>query len=189
MALSFELLENSAIACVDSGDGIAINKVFKNISALDVLVRLGYSIYEIEPINATVLVRELDSFNSAIRQFGNLDSKLPDIESLFSKTPPINNNDELKKEDTGGNQLTLNTSLNKQHRGSNDAKTRHAAIVGLIKSGIEGNCRLKDIIAAFPNVSERTLRYNLQKLCEQGEIERVGNGGPASYYHIKGVAA
>ena len=183
-ALSFEFLENSAIASVDSGDSVAINRVLKNISALDVLVRLGYSIYDIEPINATVLVREIDSFNSAMRQFGNFDGKLCDIESMFSKTPLINGSIS-KKEDVKINQPSVNIP-SKQQEDSDSAKTRHSAIIELIKSGNEGICRLKDLIAAFPKVSERTLRYDLQKLCEQGEIERVGNGGPASHYRIKG---
>ena len=47
------------------------------------------------------------------------------------------------------------------------------------------NCRIKDLIAAFPGVSERTLRYDLQKFCEEGIIERVGLGGPGTYYQLK----
>lgn len=46
-------------------------------------------------------------------------------------------------------------------------------------------CRMKDLIAEFPDVSERTLRYDLQRLLQQGSIDRIGNGGPASYYVMK----
>jgi len=49
-----------------------------------------------------------------------------------------------------------------------------------------GNAAMKDIIVAFPDVSERTLRYDLQKLCDQDLIERAGNGGPSSYYRLIG---
>ena len=45
-----------------------------------------------------------------------------------------------------------------------------------------GNMAMKEIAALFPEVSERTLRYDLQKLCEYGVVERMGNGGPSSYY-------
>ncbi len=44
---------------------------------------------------------------------------------------------------------------------------------------------MKDVVAAFPDVSERTLRYDLQKLCDKQIIERIGSGGPASFYQIK----
>lgn len=186
-ALAFEFLENAAIACIDSNDSLAISRVFKNISALDVLVRLAYSIYEVEPINATVLVRELDFFNTAMRQFGNLDGKLPDIESLFSKTSLINESESFKKESAETAQPAPIANIPpKQQENFDSAKTRHSAIAALIKSGNEKGCRLKDLIAVFPNTSERTLRYDLQKLCGQGVIERVGNGGPSTYYRIKG---
>lgn len=48
-----------------------------------------------------------------------------------------------------------------------------------------GNTAMKDLIAALPSVSERTIRYDLQKLCEGLVLERVGNGGPASFYRLR----
>lgn len=48
-----------------------------------------------------------------------------------------------------------------------------------------GNTAMKDLIAEFPSVSERTIRYDLQKLCEEFILERIGNGGPASFYHLR----
>lgn len=53
------------------------------------------------------------------------------------------------------------------------------------KVGELGKAAMKDLIAAFPEVSERTLRYDLRKLNNRQIIERIGNGGPASYYVIK----
>ena len=48
-----------------------------------------------------------------------------------------------------------------------------------------GNCRIKDLQEVLPECSERTIRYDLQTLVEQGLIERRGNGGPAVYYRLK----
>lgn len=48
-----------------------------------------------------------------------------------------------------------------------------------------GNCRLKEMQELLPEVSERTLRYDLQDLVGRGLIERVGSGGPATYYRAK----
>ena len=45
------------------------------------------------------------------------------------------------------------------------------------------NCQLKDLMESFAEVSERTLRYDLQKLFNQGLIERIG-AGPSTYYVI-----
>jgi hypothetical protein len=67
-----------------------------------------------------------------------------------------------------------------------DSFNRQSAIVSFLKEKSEsGNplaiCRMKEIQDKFPYVSERTLRYDLQKLVEQRMIERVG-AGPMSAY-------
>ena len=51
-----------------------------------------------------------------------------------------------------------------------------------LQRGEQGGCRLKEIQDALPDVSERTVRYDIQSLIEQGIVERIGNGGPATYY-------
>lgn len=70
------------------------------------------------------------------------------------------------------------------------SSNRQSAIIDFIKqksvSGNDSNsCRMKDIQDNFPFVSERTLRYDLQKMVEQRQIERVG-GGPVSAYRFLG---
>jgi hypothetical protein len=60
---------------------------------------------------------------------------------------------------------------------------RQSAILGKIRQS--GYCRLKDIQEIIPESSERTLRYDLQKLIDKGSVERVGSGGPASFYRMR----
>lgn len=48
-----------------------------------------------------------------------------------------------------------------------------------------GNCRIKDIQEVLPSVSERSVRYYLQGLVQEGLIERVGQSGPSTYYRLK----
>ncbi len=205
--LAFQLLENTAFATVEANDKPAINQVMKNIAALDTLVRMGHSIYEIEPVNATILVRELDSFNSAIRQFGNLEQALPNLETFFAtslSTIPDKSPVEIVKVSeqslvaASQTQSESNSSLigsaiissvgneNDAGNGMKNMAIRQTAIVEKIKScPPAGGCRLKDLTTEFPQVSERTLRYDLQRLAEQGIVQRIGNGGPASYYRMK----
>ena len=79
--LAFELMENAARATAGINSKL-IDKVLADVSAIDGLVRLAHSIYEIEPVNATILVGELDKFNSAIRQLAKTDleiAELPDF--------------------------------------------------------------------------------------------------------------
>ncbi len=48
-----------------------------------------------------------------------------------------------------------------------------------------GNCRIKDLEEVLNGASERTLRYDLQRLVQEGVLERVGQSGPAIYYRLK----
>jgi len=182
-SLAVELLEDSAKASVNSLPE-NLNKALADISSLDSLVRLGHSIYEIEPVNATILVRELDVLNAAIRQYGNLDEPLPDLNDIF-KIKNLELSNDYLKENLESIDSEVNQDNNKPNGNSLNTAIRQSAIINRIKSGNGNGCRLKELLAEFPDVSDRTLRYDLKKLCEQGIIERVGNGGPASYYTVR----
>lgn len=196
-ALAVDLLENAAKAATNNSLE-NLNQLSEVVSSLDGLVRLGHSVYEIEPVNATILVRELDGFNSAIRQSGNPaaggNAELPDLETFFNKDLKSGQefvkseaSSEIFNDDSNSSGLVPIKEI--KTNGLNTA-IRQAAIVNRVKSGNHSTdsgqvgCRLKDLLAEFTDVSERTLRYDLQRLCEQGIIERIGNGGPASYYRV-----
>lgn len=179
--LAFELMENAARATAGINSKL-IDKVLADVSAIDGLVRLAHSIYEIEPVNATILVGELDKFNSAIRQLAKTDleiAELPDLDKLFSDYP-------TEQPDTNVIKPVIENKEDPQVSNGLNSAIRQSAIIERIRQ--RGNCRLKDLIIDFPEVSERTLRYDLQGLCAKGAVDRVGNGGPASYYRsVSGV--
>lgn len=184
--LAFQLSEQVATEDLKAG--------IKTLTSLSILVELGKQVYEIEKNNALVLLLEFGALNAAMRQIAELDSAnagIPVLESMFSKQPislttanaAITNEDSARPlpgimRDSAINQANGNGSGN-----GITATIRQSAILDKIRQS--NNLPLKDIIAAFPEVSERTMRYDLQKLCAQGLIDRVGNGGPASYYVIK----
>ena len=170
---SFQLLEEASLNNFE--------KMLETTRALEAFIRFGKQIYEIEPLNATILINELSTLNTAIRQFAGLD-KLPDLESLFSKPSIINKNK--------GNNSEINSknSPNNDIEERNIAKSiiRQSAILEKIKSSKEG-CQLKDLIILLPHVSERTLRYDLQKLVNQGLVNKIGSSGPGTSYSIVGA--
>ncbi|MDD5547578.1 MAG: DeoR family transcriptional regulator [Candidatus Pacebacteria bacterium] len=240
--LAFVFVEDVAAVSADDRNKEAFAKVSKDIAILDVLVRMGHSLYEIEPINATILVRELDAMNSAIRQFGNLDEQLPDLESIFEthigkslfsdlkekrkeegimhpsiskiidEKKGVHNNPAIRQQEVKditnkpmvverqisagqpqNNQSAIknnnpaiarqaSSNIGAQAGKPDNSAIRQSAIVLMAKE--QSELKIKDLIAAFPEVSERTLRYDLQRLSEQGTIERVGVGGPATFYRL-----
>jgi hypothetical protein len=64
-----------------------------------------------------------------------------------------------------------------------DGKNRQARIVELIRQIAQ--CKMKDLQENLPGVSERTIRYDIQTLIEQGTIERIGSSGPATFYQVR----
>lgn len=68
------------------------------------------------------------------------------------------------------------------HR-KDSANARQASIISHIRQS--GTCRLRDLQEFLPDASERTIRYDLQSLMERDLLERVGNGGPATFYRAK----
>lgn len=46
-------------------------------------------------------------------------------------------------------------------------------------------CHIKDVLQSMPGISERTVRYDVQRLVDRGVIERVGTGGPNSFFRLK----
>lgn len=90
-----------------------------------------------------------------------------------------------REEDADGfssvNGILQKVSFDNRRRDS--ASVRQSAILGQLRES--GNCHLKDLLRALPDVSERTIRYDLQGLIERGLVERVGPGGPATYYRVR----
>jgi len=287
--LSFEFLENVAVAGEDASDKPALIRVFKNISAMDVLIRIAHSLYEIETVNSNILIRELDAFNSAIRsrlevedprflgnrdnsltnsamennsEFGNGSASSPrtnsenpfakqelNLESIFSMPPAIikeavnsasvsvgaekefGNKQRLDKsvslreisQSETTHQLVKDTQISKpkdfanidneknivERAYSKDSVPACQAIIRKFQNGISqqvrdesgnrtirqnlisekirqsGKANVRDLTNQFPGVSERTLRYDLQKLCDQGAVEKIGSSGPGTSYVSK----
>jgi len=133
--------------------------------------------------------------------------KAPNVEEVFSKPPMLasdfvkiveevtvqNNPATLQKE--SGNHVFNNNKENSDviaHRQNNPAMSYHksgniledkqSAIMNALNERVF--CRFKELAALFPETSQRTLRYNVQKLVDKKMIERVGNG-PGSFLKLK----
>ncbi|TSC83082.1 MAG: hypothetical protein G01um101419_282 [Parcubacteria group bacterium Gr01-1014_19] len=191
---AFVFLEN-----VSSGD---FSSAINNSSAISSLLKIGQALYEVESVNVSVISGELEFVNSAMRQSLGLNG-LPDWQRIFpepgnvktkqgnsANNPAISRSmSDLRPPQSGvpnGNvQQSVDTTTSESNgmNGNGFAATmRQSAILEKIRQSGNGQIQLKDIIAAFPETSERTMRYDLQKLCSQGLVDRVGNGGPGSYY-------
>lgn len=155
-ALSFKLVQFIA-------EGL-LNESLPVLNALKNLVELGKNLMQIEPVNTKILLREIELLNQAIRQ-STLPDSLPDLSKMFSDNQAI-----IEKPTI---QLKIDSEV---------SKMRQEKIVEKIRQS--GKIQLKDLIAEFPGISERTLRYDLKKLFDDGKLNRQGTGGPSNYYML-----
>lgn len=199
--LCFDIVENAAISNFEI--------LLKNIETIDSLIRFGKIIYEVEPVTAETILQECSEVRSLIKQYSGIDfeSDIAEIMALQRTIIPENKKKRQSKKEEGelekknevsGNSIE-NTAIQKENTAialiengtkenedsSNNAAMRQSAIVDKIRQMNGKQVQLKDIIAEFEEVSERTIRYDLQKLCSQGLLERVGPGGPTTYYRIR----
>ncbi len=167
------------------------------IDALRNFVVLGKNVYEIENVNAKILDRELEQLSNAFRHSTGL-SALPDLESFFTKNILVRHAAEKKvkiepkqapqevivAESDVEEALTQMRQSGNEESGNEEAAIRQNKIESLLQSAPMNRLALKDFIAAFPEVSERTIRNDLRRLFDGGRIVRQGSGGPANYYTL-----
>lgn len=198
-------IEAWSITFLESASLCHIESMSKDIHILEQLVILGEAVGEVPYQNSKILYAQFGMTKSAIQQQESMLVANSAIDAIFShqiSASELPINEYLKKQGIGHVGQTLNNNTgNTETRpfiigisddgsraltsGSSDE--RRKMIVERIRQ--LGSAAMKDLVAAFPLVSERTIRYDLQKLCELMVLERSGNGGPASYYHIHGVLA
>ncbi len=181
--LAFALIEQSSANDVIGSIG--------TIAALQGLISVGRAMYEIEPINADAIMADLSYADTAMRQFAELslpekDGQEPEPKKSgkqqSAKTGRVADSEFGNYDEESANDETID----EQNAAKDDnPANRQSAILERMRQFGEKGAKLKDVIAAFPEHSERTLRYDLQRLCGQGVLERIGQGGPATYYKVR----
>lgn len=63
------------------------------------------------------------------------------------------------------------------------ARERRFKILDIVKE--RNLCHINDILSKFSKISPRTIRYDIKKMVDKGILERVGSGGPNSFFRIK----
>ncbi len=186
-------IERLALDLVESVTLCDFERSVVLIDALECLVQIGASLYEVETVNAHSLLHELSLLQSAIRQryaiyqpfvrqeSATVKKTVADDAAIgngFADESAIESANEEDRTDEG--MISIASTI------------RQSAILDKVRSMTSKNestflsgCRMKDLLLAFPQVSERTLRYDLQHLLERGTIERLGSGGSNSFYVIK----
>lgn len=190
-----ERLEHQSTALLENISSDAYEKGNKTLGTLSYLLKFGADVNLINPENSRLVVEEIDALSQQITEFIN-SAKLSEVNlsRVFTKLPDaattkVNNNLAAIPKD----KKQLDFSVEKRQT---EIKAKADSAHSLVKSAMRqstilekirqnNNCRLKDIMESIPEASERTIRYDLQDLISKGLAERIGSGGPATYYRIR----
>ena len=166
-----EHLERQALALLDAATVENYAWITTVSRAIEYLIKFGSDVGLIHETNAEVIISQLNSMNVSVAgpEKSATAEAIP-LDDIFSGHEPL-----FTAKSVGASERTEDNIIS--------SGMRQSAILQRIRQS--GNCRLKEIQELFPEISERTLRYDLQSLAEQNLIERVGNGGPAVFYRVR----
>jgi hypothetical protein len=166
----------------------------RSLRVVECLVKFGGDVGLIGTPNVDVLTREIFALDAAIAERKAV-AKTDEVNvaEIFSKPEVAARPEKAMRhaEAARGEEPAIEPAPMRmeqmQRPSSNDSAIRQSAILARIRQS--GNCRLKDIQDVLPNISERTIRYDLQTLVEQNLVQRIGNAGPLVFYRASRVEA
>ncbi|MEK7212103.1 MAG: DeoR family transcriptional regulator [Patescibacteria group bacterium] len=197
-------LERAALNLLEAANSGNPGEIRKYSDQLEYLLRLGENVGLVHRTHADMVISEIEVLNAATRgPVGQVagfaqEEKLPDftLAGIFSpmeikrqSTPKTSEIRQRKK--AAINPATNKTAIEEFVRNlevaapEEDRRVEDRRAKILVRIRQTGNCRLKDILDILPDISERTVRYDLQEMIEEGVVERLGEG-PGTSYQIKG---
>lgn len=187
-----DVFEKKALSLLDAATDHDFKKTILSIDALTHFLQLGASLNLVHPTNSEIVINEARVMRKALADgAGSADVKAVDLEGIFTIQEPQLLDDVIERKVTPRKPISpkkeetqsLSTHREDDQLGAR-AKIRQSAILERIRQS--GNCRIKELQDFLPDLSDRSLRYDLQALIEQGTIERIGNG-PSTFYRVREV--
>lgn len=178
-----ELLEKEALNLLRCTVADLSVEAQKGLATIHYLVAFGKDTDSIHHDNAKLLIQELESLASLLQDRARNAVSPADLSQIFSAADNFAAS-EMIADSRIAESIPARINRQKSVAVSPAALSERQAVI-LERIRQSGNCRTRDLQAALPDLSERTLRYDLQRLVEDGKIERGGGGGPASWYKIR----
>jgi hypothetical protein len=191
-----ELLEREALELLTTTVSNLAAEAAKTSQSLRYLLSFGRDTGNVHSENVELLIRQLTELESLIQDSAMNEISAADISDIFTARDEARDaamdDFEYPVNDTAPEPMVIpatneanNTNEANEAAGVPAAPLKKRQEIILERIRQSGNCRTRDLQAALPDLNERTLRYDLQRLVEQGKIERGGKGGPDSWYKAK----
>ncbi|MBI2888318.1 MAG: DeoR family transcriptional regulator [Candidatus Liptonbacteria bacterium] len=183
-------LEESAFQIVELSNSLNIQDVRRIFDITKNQIRLGADSGIIHKGNSEVILGEIMKLESFLRSGKEIEiGNRAEIEGIFSnqdfpekKKSKSDDGNPIKLE-SGNSRVQTEGYVEEANEDRQSVEIRQRSVLDFIEKS--GNCRMRDLVEQFPNSSERTLRNDVQFLSARGLIERLGEGGPGTYYRHK----
>ncbi|MEK7498380.1 MAG: DeoR family transcriptional regulator [Patescibacteria group bacterium] len=170
-------LKNYTLLLTDAFARGDLSNFEENVLAFDVVLENAAVLHFTANENYYLLSKELkrfkDEFVANTKALYSV-SGIPELVNLFPET--------------NGGEYGINLPVREtkmrliSHNKIGDPTERQRAILELLRE--KGNAPLMDFLIRFPELNEKTIRNDLNSLCEGGYITRIGKGGRGSRYQF-----
>ncbi len=194
------ILYRNASELIDLAATNKYREIAAKIPEIETVIKFGIDVDAVSLANGDVILRELEWLKSAIETHNGKIAELdiagifagkdvpatPDVASVSKPVAPTGFIPLRDEEEPAPINLPVSAAVSAEAGEVGNfprAEARQSAIAEKIRQ--MGACRLADIQAVLPDVSERTIRYDLETLVQRNLIERVGTGGRSVYYRAR----
>lgn len=183
-------LEMNATRLLEFGIREDIVSAGKSVKVLEYLLRLGGDTGVLHSSHVNLIINELANLESAMAE-NDFNVKAILQSEIQSATHPATHPATAIEDYIPGYGDRESEIIIESDSTSEEVRARQETILQFVLQF--GNCRFRDIFEGLQDklqdVGERTVRYDLQDLIEQGKIEKFGPGGTHTFYRAKRVEA
>lgn len=170
-------LEDKALDIILAALEGKVQQSRRALFAAEYLIRFLSDVYMVHASTSKVILKEIAELNAATAESGNpAIAEMPLYKLFPNRKPKVPEKKEPVRE------IQIKPAI-KEDSSEVYSQIRQTKILDKIRQS--GNARLRDIQEVLPDTSERTLRYDIQRLVINGLVERIGNGGPSTFYKIR----
>jgi len=133
------------------------------LKSLDAILKVATNLGYLRLINYEIISQELEKIKEEIVQIkvALSEQKEPDLSEVFGISEKEFEYPEIKVD-------------------LKELTARQKAIFEFLRRN-KGEAKISEILEVFPNISARTIRYDLQILCLKNYLEKIGEGRGAVY--------
>ncbi len=194
-----DTLEEKAVGLFDSTISGNAGKTKETLNKIEYLIRFGSDTGLVHLRNAEMVIKEIGNLYSLVADFPEIPetpqkpkTEEVNLAGIFSKSIPAKRipvKNEAAVEEAEIPAIAEDKLPEIEEENAANSAMRQSAIMQKLQEigkfpERQTGCRFSELQELFPEISDRTIRYDLQSLANRGLIERIGSG-KKGFYRLK----